>query len=70
VKIGSVEAMLGTEAEGIFHGIAMRPASGGATRVVPADAVTSLTPSEVQVQLTVDDVDGLAEFDESVPATA
>jgi hypothetical protein len=70
VKIGSVEVMLGTEAEGIFHGIAMRPARGGPTRVVPADAVTSLTPSEVQVQLTVDDVDGLAEFDESVPATA
>jgi hypothetical protein len=70
VKIGSVEVMLGTEAEGIFHGIAMRPAGGGPTRVIPADAVTSLTPSEVQVQLTVDDVDGLAEFDESVPATA
>jgi hypothetical protein len=62
VKIGSVEAMLGTEAEGIFHGIALRPAGGGHTRVIPADVVTSLTTSEVQVQVGTDEVDGLAEF--------
>jgi hypothetical protein len=62
VKIGSVEAMLGTEAEGIFHGIALRPAAGGHTRVIPADVVTSLTTSEVQVQVGTDEVDGLAEY--------
>jgi hypothetical protein len=66
VRIGSVVAMLGTEAESIFHGIAIDPASGGATKVIPADAVTSLTPSEVHVQLGVDEVEGLQSFDEHV----
>jgi len=69
VRIGSVEVMLGTEAEGIFHGIAMRPAGGGPTRVVPADAVSSLTPSEVQVQLSVDEAEQLPEYDETVTAS-
>jgi hypothetical protein len=69
VRIGSVEVMLGTEAEGIFHGIAMRPAGGGPTRVVPADAVSSLTPSEVQVQLSVDEAEHLPEYDETLAAS-
>jgi hypothetical protein len=64
VKLGKVERMLGTETEGIFHGIALDPAGGGPTRVVPADAVTSLTPSEVQVQVATADVDSLEEWNE------
>jgi hypothetical protein len=70
VRIGSVELMLGTEAEGIFHGIALRPASGGHTRVIPADVVTSLTPSEVQVQLSVAEAEALPDYDEVMPATS
>jgi hypothetical protein len=57
--------MLGTEAEGIFHGIALDPAEGGAVRVIPADQVTSLTPSEVRVQVAADEVGGLAEYVET-----
>lgn len=64
VKLGKVEVMLGTESEGIFHGIALDPAGGGPTRVVPADAVTSLTPSAVQVQVATADVDSLEEYRE------
>ncbi len=64
VKLGEVEVMLGTESEGIFHGIALDPASGGPTRVIPADAVTSLTPSAVQVQVATADVDSLEEYHE------
>jgi hypothetical protein len=64
VKLGEVERMLGTESEGIFHGIALDPAGGGPTRVIPADAVTSLTPSEVQVQVATADVDSLEEWNE------
>jgi hypothetical protein len=64
VRIGSVEGMLGTEAEGIFHGIALRPAAGGHTRMIAADAVTSLTTAEVQVRVGTDEVDGLPEYDE------
>ena len=48
-ELGRVEQMLGTEGEGIFHGIAVRPKRGGDARVVPADAVTSLTSAKVGV---------------------
>lgn len=48
-ELGRVDAMLGTETEGIFHGVAVKPRGGGATRVVPADAVTRLTPARVEV---------------------
>ena len=65
VRIGKVEAMLGTEMEGIFHGIALIPAESGPFRVIPADKVTSLTPSEVRVQVAADEVDALAEYDEA-----
>jgi hypothetical protein len=64
VRIGKVEGMLGTEAEGIFHGIALKPATGGPTRMIVADAVTSLTTAEVQVRIGADEVDGLPEYDE------
>jgi len=62
VRIGKVEAMLGTEMEGIFHGIALDPAEGGPTRVLPADEVTSLTTAEVRTQIAADEVDTLAEY--------
>jgi hypothetical protein len=65
VRIGSVEGMLGTEAEGIFHGIALRPATAGATRVIPADAVTELTTAEVRVRVSADEVDELEKYGEA-----
>jgi hypothetical protein len=49
-RIGVVKAMLGTEAEGIFHGIAV-DTGDGPDRVVPADSVTSLTSSRVEVDV-------------------
>jgi hypothetical protein len=62
VKIGKVDAMLGTESEGIFHGIALDPSDGGPVRVIPADAVTSLTTSEVHVQVSTAEVASLEEY--------
>jgi hypothetical protein len=62
VKLGTVEAMLGTEIEGIFHGIALHPVKGGATRVIPADLVTRLTPAEVQVRVGTDEVETLEQY--------
>ena len=53
-ELGRVEEMLGTEVEGIFHGIAVKPSRGGNARVVPADAVTRLTTAEVEVAWTGD----------------
>lgn len=63
-ELGRVVAMLGTETEGIFHGVAVNPYSGGTTRVVPADAVTRLTPSRIEIAF---DADQLAGADEHHP---
>lgn len=67
VKLGTVEAMLGSEIEDIFHGVALHPAKGGPTRVIPADLATRLTPAAVQVQVGTDEVEKL---EEHVPAEA
>ena len=64
-RLGSVVAMLGTEDEGIFHGVAIDPAAGGPTRVLPADAVRRLTPARVEVDWTAD---RLSEAEEYRPA--
>ncbi len=61
-RIGVVKAMLGTEAEGIFHGIAV-DTGDGPDRVVPADSVTSLTSSRVSVDLTADAVADLERYE-------
>ncbi len=56
-ELGRVAAMLGTETEGIFHGIAVTSYRAGSVRVVPADAVVRLTPSRVVISLTEDELD-------------
>jgi len=48
-ELGRVAAMLGTETEGIFHGVAVMPYDDGTTRVVPSDDVTRLTSSKVEI---------------------
>ncbi len=62
--LGRVAAMLGTETEGIFHGVAVTPYRDGTTRVVPADAVTRLTSAAVEIAY---DADALAAADEYEP---
>ncbi|HEX2222150.1 MAG TPA: hypothetical protein VHK06_06455 [Candidatus Limnocylindria bacterium] len=54
VRLGTVEAMLGTENEGIFHGVAVKPERGGDVRMLPADQVSGLTPSRVAIRLDAD----------------
>jgi hypothetical protein len=63
-ELGRVEAMLGTETEGIFHGVAVIPYADGTTRVVPADAVTRITSSKVEIAY---DADQLAAAEEHHP---
>ena len=63
-ELGRVAAMLGTETEGIFHGVAVTPYGDGRTRVVPADAVIGLTTSRVQIAY---DAEQLAAADEHTP---
>lgn len=60
-ELGRVAAMLGTETEGIFHGVAVNPYRDGTTRVVPADAVTRLTSAKVQIAYDADELAGAEE---------
>jgi hypothetical protein len=60
--LGRVAAMLGTESEGIFHGIAVTRYADGTTRVVPADAVTGLTSSRVEIAYDADQLSACEEF--------
>jgi hypothetical protein len=64
-ELGRVAAMLGTETEGIFHGVAVTPYRDGRTRMVPADAVTHLTPARVEIAY---DEEQLAATEEFQPA--
>ena len=66
-ELGRVAAMLGTETEGIFHGIAVTPYSDGTTRVVPADAVTRITPAKIEIAY---DADQLSAAEEHHPVDA
>jgi len=63
-ELGRVSEMLGTETEGIFHGIAVTTYEDGKTRVVSADAVTLLTSSKIEIAY---DADALAAADEHHP---
>jgi hypothetical protein len=64
-ELGRVAAMLGAEDEGIFHGVAVTTYGDGSVRVVPADAVTRLTTSTVEVAWTAT---RLADAEEYGPA--
>jgi hypothetical protein len=61
-ELGRVAAMLGTEDEGIFHGVAVTHYQDGRTRVVPADAVTRLTSARVQIAWTADELVAAEEY--------
>ena len=65
--LGRVAAMLGTETEGIFHGVAVTPYGDGRTRMVPADAVQRLTTSRVEIAWGAEQ---LAAAEEYEPITA
>jgi hypothetical protein len=60
--LGRVAAMLGTETEGIFHGVAVTPYEDGTTRVVPADAVSRLTTSRVEITYSAEELAAAEEY--------
>jgi hypothetical protein len=66
-EIGRVAAMLGTESEGIFHGVAVIPYADGTTRLVPADAVTRITTSAITIAWSAEE---LADAEEYRPVQA
>ncbi len=61
--LGRVAAMLGTESEGIFHGVAVTRYTDGTTCVVPADAVIGLTSSRVQIAYDPDQLSAAEPFE-------
>lgn len=61
-RLGIVKAMLGTEAEGIFHGIAL-DAGDGPDRIIPADLVRRLTTSRIEVDVASDGIGDLERFE-------
>ncbi|MFN2484679.1 MAG: hypothetical protein ABR509_07065 [Candidatus Limnocylindria bacterium] len=64
-QIGTVDTMLGSDQEDIFHGIAVRIGLLGAPRVVRADDVAEMTPTGVAVRL---DAEALSNAPEHRPA--
>ena len=60
-ELGRVDAMLGTEGEGIFHGVAVTSAGDGKPHVVPADAVTRLTTGRVEIAWGADQLEAAEE---------
>lgn len=62
-ELGRVAEMLGTDGDNIFHGVAVKARRGGSTRVVPADSVTLLTPSKVQVAMDADALDAAEQYE-------
>lgn len=63
-QLGTVDAMLGSDQEDIFHGIAVKGGLLSTPRVVKADDVVTMTPSGVEVRL---DAEGLANAPEHRP---
>jgi hypothetical protein len=61
--LGRVAAMLGTESEGIFHGVAVTRYADGTTCVVPADAVIGLASSRVQIAYDADQLSAAEPFE-------
>ena len=64
-QLGTVENMLGSDQEDIFHGIAVRTGLLGTTRKIAADDVVSMTPARVDVSL---DATAFADAEEHRPA--
>jgi hypothetical protein len=62
--IGTAESLLGDEEEDIFHGIAVKRRSGGATVEIPAVRVKKITARGVVTDLDASDIAALHPYQE------
>ena len=62
--VGNLADLLGSEQEDIFHGIIVRLDSDGRQVFVPADDVTLMTPSYLDVAFTADQLHAMPEHTE------
>ncbi|MHB1575547.1 MAG: hypothetical protein ACYCX9_03400 [Candidatus Dormibacteria bacterium] len=63
-SFGTTESLLGDEAEDIFHGLAVKLASGGRVAEVAADHVTKITLAAVHTDLDPASVEQLPAYQE------
>jgi len=63
-EVGTAESLLGDEEEDIFHGIALKKASGGPVVEIPAVRIKKITDKGVLTDLGSDDVAALAPYRE------
>lgn len=63
-EVGTLHDLLGSNEEDIFHGIVVHLGRFGHNVFVPADSVTRLTRSHVDVSLTSDEIHALPPHDE------
>ncbi len=59
--VGHIVDLLGSDDEDIFHGIVVRLSHSGHEVFVPADDVTLMTPSHLDVAYTADELKALPE---------
>lgn len=64
-RLGEVREMLGSDADDIFHGIRVALRDGHRDVLVPSDAVTSLSTTEVRTSLTRAELDALPAYEET-----
>lgn len=64
-SLGEVREMLGSDADDIFHGIRVALRDGHRDVLVPSDAVTSLSTTEVRTSLTRAELDALPAYEET-----
>jgi hypothetical protein len=63
-EIGTAESLLGDEDADIFHGIAVRRRSGGATAEIPAMRINKITAKGVATDLDASEVAALQPYRE------
>src|SRR5438093_10430355 len=63
-EVGTLSDMLGSDREDIFHGIVVHLGRFGRHVFVPADDVTLMTRSHVDVRQTTDELHALPDHDE------
>jgi uncharacterized protein YrrD len=65
-EAGRVTKVVGDQDADVFNGLAVRIDTFGDERLVDADAVQSIWPDRIEISLTVDQLESLPSFEESV----
>lgn len=64
-EIGSVDEIVGDSSDDIFNGLSVSTSMLGRPRYVPSEQVGSITEGQIQLTITKDQADKLAEYEEA-----